>query len=90
MNNGGAIASWSPSGYGVSSGHDQLDRSLMNNFFNNYEYQLGYLTTHAKYDLFAQTSGFEDLIETYPVWRSSLNCRQALRRTQLLPTFVIR
>ena len=65
MDGGGAIASWSPSGYGLSNGHDYLDRSVMGSIFNENRLQLGYMTTHAKYDLFANSSGYEDLIETY-------------------------
>jgi hypothetical protein len=91
LNNGGAIASWSPAGYGVSTGHDRLDRSLFNNLFNNYSYQLGYLTTQAKYDLFAQTASFLDLIETYHLFGDpALFLQMGLRiqQKQFLPLAV--
>lgn len=65
VNGGGAIASWSPAGYGLSSGHDHLDQSLMENLFDNDERQLGFLTTQAKIDLFNTTTGYNDLVETY-------------------------
>ncbi len=61
----GAIASWSPAGYGLSSGHTLLDRSVFNDLFNNHRTQLGYLTTNAKYYLYANSAGYNDLIETY-------------------------
>ena len=64
-NGGGAIASWSPTGFGLNTGHSLMDESLFNDLFNNQLTQLGYLTTNAKYNLYAAASGYEDLIETY-------------------------
>jgi hypothetical protein len=61
----GAIASFSPSGYGLSSGHDFLNQSLFNDLFNNNQTQLGYISTHAKYSLYANTTAYRDLIDTY-------------------------
>ena len=63
--NGGAIASWSPGGYGLSAGHALLDQSIFNNLFNQHHNQLGFLTNQAKYELYAQTSAYNDLVETY-------------------------
>ena len=65
MSGGGAIASWSPAGYGLSSGHALLDESLFSDLFIWNNNQLGFLTTHAKYQLYANSSGHNDLIETY-------------------------
>ncbi len=65
INGRGAIASWSPTGFGLGSGHAMLDDSLFNNLFNNHQTQLGYLTTTAKYELYAKSSSFNDLIETF-------------------------
>lgn len=63
--NGGAIASWSPGGYGLSAGHALLDESLFDHIFNQHHNQLGYLTTQAKYEMAAITSSYNDLVETY-------------------------
>jgi len=49
----------------LSGGQDRLDSSLFQELFFNKQTQLGYLTTHAKYELFATTSLYNDLIETY-------------------------
>lgn len=65
INGRGAIASWSPTGFGLGSGHALLDDSLFNNLFNNLQTQIGYLTTNAKYELYANSSSYYDLIETY-------------------------
>ncbi len=62
---GGAIASWSPTGYGITSGHAILDDSLFKNLFIKHQTQLGFLTTQAKYDLYAKSADFTDMIETY-------------------------
>lgn len=62
---GGAIASWSPTGMGLHNGHMILEANLMDNLFNEYYNQVGYLTTAAKYHLFATTSGYRDLIDSY-------------------------
>ncbi len=68
MSGGGAIASWSATGFGITSGHMLLDQSLFTDIFDNNETMLGYLTTHAKYNLYAQTSLFNDMIETYTLF----------------------
>lgn len=62
---GGAIASFSPTGFGLSQGHRQLDASIMNNLFNRHYNQLGYLTTQAKYDIFVNAPSHSYLIHTY-------------------------
>jgi hypothetical protein len=65
INGKGAIASWSPTGWGSSKGHDLLDRSVYSDLFISNQTQLGYLTTHAKYYLYAKGIGYYELIETY-------------------------
>ncbi len=65
---GGAIASWSPTGYGLQSGHMLLEANLFDNLFNNFYNQLGYLTTTAKHHLYATTAGYRDLIDTYALF----------------------
>ncbi len=85
-NGRGAIASWSPTGYGLSSGHDLLDRSLYDNLFNKHYNQLGYLTTQAKYSLFANSSSYNDLIETYLLFGDPALRLQALATPLPAPT----
>lgn len=61
----GAIASFSPTGFGVATGHDRLERGLFDAIFEDYVLQVGAAATQAKIELFAQTGGYQDLIETY-------------------------
>ena len=65
MSNNGAVASWSPTGFGLTAGHTALSEDLTDNLFNHHQNQLGPLTTQAKYHLYQTTSAFNDLIETY-------------------------
>ncbi len=64
---GGAVASWSPSGLGVATGHDYLEQSFFENLFQNGITELGRLTVLAKENLHEHdtTGRFEDLIDTY-------------------------
>jgi hypothetical protein len=61
----GAIASWSPAGFGLSSGHDLLAQGIYHAFFSDNLIQFGPATNFAKYYLFANSSGYRDLIDTY-------------------------
>jgi hypothetical protein len=61
----GAIASWSPTGFGLSNGHDLLAEGLYQAFFDHYLVQFGTATNFAKYYLFANSSVYLDLIDTY-------------------------
>ncbi|MDT8382075.1 MAG: C25 family cysteine peptidase [Brevefilum sp.] len=65
MNDTGAIASFSPTGYGLTSGHSVMAESILDHLFNKYYTQLGYLTTQAKYDLFAASPSQSYLLDTY-------------------------
>jgi hypothetical protein len=64
----GAIASWSPSGLGLSSGHDFLDRGLFDAIFNHQINQLGPAIIQAKLNLFANAAGNWDLIDTFTLF----------------------
>lgn len=64
-NGKGAIASFSPTGYGLTTGHMIMDEYIFDQMFNHQVNQVGYLTTNAKYYLYAYTSGYRDQIETY-------------------------
>jgi hypothetical protein len=61
----GAIASFSPAGFGLASGHDVLAQGIYQAFFNNGFIQFGAATTFAKYFLAANGPGYIDLIDTY-------------------------
>jgi hypothetical protein len=61
----GAIASFSPAGFGLADGHDILAHGLYKAFFTDGTTQFGPATTYAKYYLDANSTGFEDLIDTY-------------------------
>jgi hypothetical protein len=84
MSGGGAIASWSPTGFGLSSGHELLDESLFSNLFILNNTQIGFLTTNAKYYLYATSSGFNDLIETYILFGDPALKLQVLPNTRQL------
>jgi hypothetical protein len=62
---GGAIASFSPTGYGLSNGHSILAESILDQLTNAHYNQLGYLTTQAKYELFAALPSQGYLMDTY-------------------------
>jgi hypothetical protein len=61
----GAIASFSPAGFGLASGHDLLAQGLYKAFFSDGTTQFGRATTFAKYYLDANGPGYLDLIDTY-------------------------
>jgi hypothetical protein len=61
----GAIASFSPAGFGLANGHDLLAQGLYQAFFIDGTTQFGPATTYAKYYLDANGPGFLDLIDTY-------------------------
>jgi hypothetical protein len=63
--NKGAIASFSPAGFGLANGHDILAQGLYRAFFAEGTTQFGAATTFAKYFLDANSSSFRDLIDTY-------------------------
>jgi len=61
----GAIASWSPTGLGVASGHDFLEKGLFQAIFQYGVQHVGPATTLAKVYLSNETSGYQDLLNTY-------------------------
>jgi hypothetical protein len=63
--NKGAIASFSPAGFGLAEGHNVMGRGLFDAIFLNDVVQLGPATTESKLYLFAETGSYQDLIETY-------------------------
>ncbi|MEM7132617.1 MAG: C25 family cysteine peptidase [Chloroflexota bacterium] len=67
MSDIGAVASWSPTGFGLASGHDYLERGLFLAVFHQDIYQLGAATTFGKMYLVANAppGKYEDLIDTF-------------------------
>ena len=62
----GAIASFSPTGWGLATGHDALDSGLFDAIFHDYVTDLGSATTLAKLYMYASSGGdYEDLVQTY-------------------------
>ncbi len=60
----GAVASWSPTGLGVSNGHDHLNRGFFEAVFINGSGTIGEGTTAGKFDLWS-TGTHPDLLDTY-------------------------
>jgi uncharacterized repeat protein (TIGR01451 family) len=75
----GAIASWSPTGLGVATGHDYLNRGLYEAIFQDYVAELGLATTQAKMYLYSNTGAFRELIETYALLGDPATHLQILR-----------
>ena len=64
--NRGSIGSFSPTGLGLASGHDRLERGLFKAFFEDHNAQFGPATTQAKLYMMAVTgNSFQDLVDTY-------------------------
>lgn len=61
----GAIASFAPSGKGVASGHDTLEKGLFEAIFTDKINLLGPATTQAKDYLYNTAPAHRDLIDTY-------------------------
>jgi hypothetical protein len=62
----GAVASFSPTGWGLATGHDALERGLFDSIFYDYVTDLGSATTLAKLFMYSSTGGgYVDLVETY-------------------------
>lgn len=63
----GAIASWSPTGMGIVTGHDYLDRGFLNAYFNLGVASLGEATLAGKVNLW-ETGSNQDLLDTYTLF----------------------
>jgi uncharacterized repeat protein (TIGR01451 family) len=61
----GAIASWSPTGLGVSTGHNLLGKGLYEAIFFDGVHQVGPATTQAKLHMYANSGGYRELLDTY-------------------------
>jgi hypothetical protein len=65
---GGAVASWSPTGLGIATGHDYLNRAFLNAVYNNGTRRLGPATLKGKAALAAQGLLAPDLLDTYLIF----------------------
>ncbi len=63
----GAVASWAPTGFGLSSGHDYLERGFFQGIFHANIQRMGPATTHGKLYLAANAAPgkYDDLIDTF-------------------------
>ncbi len=64
---GGAVGAFSPTGLGVSTGHDTLQRGFLDSLFINDDWRLGAAGQSAKLALFSTGSDF-DLLQTFTVF----------------------
>jgi hypothetical protein len=65
LDGGGAVATWSPSGLGISSGHEYLHKGFYRAVFADGKTQLGTATLAAKLELYGQAPVYSDLLDTY-------------------------
>jgi hypothetical protein len=65
--NGGSVASFSPTGLGVATGHDQLERGLLNAVFRQGVARLGAAALAGKAALYSSGQSY-DLIDTFTVF----------------------
>lgn len=66
---GGAVASWSATGEGISTGHYLMDEGFFNAVMQQGVYQLGPATILGKANLWANSGGaFHDLIDTFQLF----------------------
>ena len=62
---GGAVATWSPSGLGVDTGHDYLFDGFYRAVFKDGQTQLGQATLAGRLSLYANAPAYADLVDTY-------------------------
>lgn len=65
MPSAGAVASWSPTGKGVATGHEVIYQAFYEAVFEKGISELGVATDYAKKKLYDSSSIFKDLIDTY-------------------------
>lgn len=63
----GVVASFSPTGLGVSTGHDSLQRGFYDELFKNNDWEIAPASQSAKLKLYATGMNF-DLLETYTIF----------------------
>jgi hypothetical protein len=65
LNGGGAVATWSPSGLGIATGHNYLHTGFYSAVFDQGIVELGPATGSAKLHLYSQAPVYDDLLDTY-------------------------
>jgi len=65
LDGGGAVATWSPSGLGVATGHNYLHQGFYQAVFGGGQTELGPAVLAAKLALYSHTQVYNDLLETY-------------------------
>ena len=65
--NGGIVGAFSPTGLGVSTGHEALDDGFFESLFNNHQWRLGDASLFAKLKLFLTGNNY-DLLHTFTVF----------------------
>ncbi len=88
--NKGAIASWSPTGLGVASGHDYLNRGFFNAVFRQGVQTIGLATLTGKYTLW--TTGYSsDLLDTYMLFGDpALSILTPIKIDRIYLPFIVR
>lgn len=61
----GAIASWSPTGWGMALGHHYLNQGFFTAVFTDNIAEIGTATYWGKLNLYESTTGYRDLMDTY-------------------------
>ncbi len=65
LKGGGAVATWSPSGLGIDTGHRHLYSGFYRAVFDQQQTQLGLATASAKLYLYSQAPAYADLLDTF-------------------------
>ncbi len=65
---GGAIAAFSPTGFGVATGHDHMNRAFADQLLGGGVRHLGQVVVGSKLALSTASTGYRDLIETYALF----------------------
>ena len=63
--NGGAVATWGPTGLGVATGHDALAEGFLDNIITNGTPELGRAAMAGKLDVINQAAAHLDLLDTF-------------------------
>ncbi len=90
LDGAGAVASFSPAGFGVAHGHDYLERGLFRAIFAPFPTELGLATLRAKLYLNENTTGFTDLIETYILFGDPATRLQVVEPLRLMLPLIFR
>lgn len=64
---GGAIASFSPTGFGVATGHDVLNRTFLDRLLGDGTTHLGAVAMSSKLALGTRTTAYDDLLDTFAI-----------------------